>query len=432
MAIEYLRDGKKNTGAATKGTEKVGSDRESTNTGTTESGSSGNDALEFPVHALLTVTSHDETLVLELLRDITRSRARNLNPSLGEEGAGNEHECDVNSCVDGIKERLLEVQRRGHVVGDTRSGVELGRSLTRFPNTEKLDKDVVREAGVQHLADEENVGAQSGLEHNGHVGSVEQTDGVRATHSTLARGLDRDLNAEALKVDNSGEDHKGGEQVHDVRQVLAVESLAQSTLLVGPGEEKVEESNDGTLEFRTTTSVDGGGGEGLPHNGLADVCRDEERDTASKTVALLEQLIEENDDQTSNNQLDNQQNTDTSTKVTWLAVEASQDVHTGLSEREDDSEELLSGLVELSVGLEVKVDVNEMGTSEELREEQMSQYSFNIEGIFSYSARTTYLENHAGGDNGGDTQFHEGSPVTGQHHTKPVKGIRGVRGDNTI
>jgi hypothetical protein len=379
--MEYLRDGKKDTGTATKGTEKVGSDRESTNTGTTESGGSGNDTLEFPVHALLTVTSHDETLVLELLRDITRSRARNLNPSLGEEGAGNEHEGDVNSCVDGVKERLLEVQRRGHVVGDTRSGVELGRTLTRFPNTEKLDKDVVREAGVQHLADEENVGAQSRLEHNGHVGSVEQTDGVRATHSTLARGLDRDLNAEALEVDNSGEDHKGGEQVHDVGQVLAVESLAQSTLLVGPGEEEVEESNDGTLEFRTTTSVDGGGGEGLPHNGLADVCRDEERDTASKTVALLEQLVEENDDQTSNNQLDNQQNTDTSTKVTWLPVEASQDVHTGLSEREDDSEELLSGLVELSVGLEVKVDVNEMGTSEELREEQMSQYSFDIEGI---------------------------------------------------
>ncbi len=388
MAIEYLRDGKKDTGTTTKGTEKVRSDGESTNTGTTESGGSGDDTLKFPVHALLTVTSHDETLVLELLRNITRGRARNLNPSLGEEGAGNEHKGDVNSGVDRVEERLLEVERRGHVVGDTGSGVELGRTLTRLPNTEKLDKDVVREAGVQHLADEENVGAQSGLEHNGHVGRVEQTDGVRATHSTLARRLDRDLNAEALEVDNSREDNKGGEQVHDVRQVLAVESLAQSTLLVGPGEKEMEESNDGTLEFRTTTSVDGGGGEGLPHNGLANVRRNEERDTASKAVALLEQLVEENDDQTSHNQLDNQQNTDTSTKVTWLAVETSQDVHTGLSEREDDSEELLSGLVELTVGLEVKVDVNEVGTSEELREEQMSQYGFKLEGIFSYSART--------------------------------------------
>ncbi len=388
MAIEYLRDGKKDTGTTTKGTEKVRSDGESTNTGTTESGGSGDDTLKFPVHALLTVTSHDETLVLELLRNITRGRARNLNPSLGEEGAGNEHKGDVNSGVDRVEERLLEVERRGHVVGDTGSGVELGRTLTRLPNTEKLDKDVVREAGVQHLADEENVGAQSGLEHNGHVGRVEQTDGVRATHSTLARRLDRDLNAEALEVDNSREDNKGGEQVHDVRQVLAVESLAQSTLLVGPGEKEMEESNDGTLEFWATTGVDGGGREGLPDNGLADVGGNEKRDTASKAVAFLKQFVEKNNNEASHHQLHDEQNADTGTEVTGLAVETSQDVHPGLSEREDDSEELLSGLVELTVGLEVKVDVNEVGTSEELREEQMSQYGFKLEGIFSYSART--------------------------------------------
>lgn len=39
----------------------------------------------------------------------------------------------------------------------------------------------------------------------------------------------------------------------------------------------------------------------------------------------------------------------------------------------------------------------------------------------------TYLENHAGGDNRGDTQLHQGTTVTGQHHTQPVQGIRGVR-----
>ena len=42
---------------------------------------------------------------------------------------------------------------------------------------------------------------------------------------------------------------------------------------------------------RTTTNVDGGGAQGFPHHGLTDVGRDEQRDTRSQTVALLEQLI---------------------------------------------------------------------------------------------------------------------------------------------
>ena len=94
--------------------------------------------------------------------------------------------------------------------------------------------------------------------------------------------------------------------------------------------------------------------------------RDEQRDTASETVALLQQLIEKNDNQAGNNQLHDQKDTDTSAEVTGLAVETSQDVDTGLAEREDDREQLLSGLVQLTVGLEVQVDVDEVGTSEEL------------------------------------------------------------------
>lgn len=206
------------------------------------------------------MTSHHETLVLELLGDVTRSGARNLNPGLGEEGASNKHESDVHGSVDRVKESLLEVQGWRHVVGNTRSSVELSRPLTRLPDSEKLDKDVVREAREQHLTDQEDVGAQSGLQHDGHVGGVEQTNGVRTTHSTLAGRLDGDLNTETLEVDDTGEDKQGGQEVHDVGQVLAVESLVQSTLLVGPGQQKVEQGDDGTLELRATAGVNGRGG----------------------------------------------------------------------------------------------------------------------------------------------------------------------------
>jgi hypothetical protein len=128
----------------------------------------------------------------------------------------------------------------------------------------------------------------------------------------------------------------------------------------------VEQGDDGTLELGTTASVDSRGGERLPDNGLADVGSNEQRDTAAKTVALLEELIQQNDDEAGNNQLDDQENTDTGTKVTGLAVETSQDVDTGLAEGKDDGEQLLGGLVELAVGLEVQVDVDEVGTGKEL------------------------------------------------------------------
>jgi hypothetical protein len=98
-----------------------------------------------------------------------------------------------------------------------------------------------------------------------------------------------------LEVDNHGEDNDGGDQVHAVGQVLPVEGLAKSELLVGPGDEKVDKADNGTLELGTTASVDSGRGESAPDDRLANVGRDEERDTAAETVALLEELVKEDD-----------------------------------------------------------------------------------------------------------------------------------------
>lgn len=210
-----------------------------------------------------------------------------------------------------------------------------------------------------------------------------------------------------LEVDHDREDNNGRDEVHDVGQILAVESLAESKLLVGPGDEKVNKSDNGTLELRATTSVDSGRGESAPDNGLANVGRDEERDTAAKTVALLEELVKEDDNQGGSEKLDDEENADSSTEIGGQTVKTSQDENASLAERQDDGEELLRGLVELAVGLEVKVDIDEVGAGQQ-------------------------LEDHAGGDDRGDTQLHQSTPVTGQHHTKPVQGVRRVGGDDTV
>ena len=239
------------------------------------------------------------------------------------------------------------------------------------------------------------------MQHNGHVGSIEQTDGVRATDTTLTRGFDRNLDAEALKINHSAEDNDSSDQVHDIGEILAVECFLESDSLIGPSEEQMDQGDDGALEFGTTTGIDGSGRESLPHDGLADIGSDEERNTAAETVALLEKLIEENDNQASNDELDDEENADASTEIRWLPVETRDDIDDGLSKRQENGEELLGGLVELTVGLEVEVDIDEMGTGEE-------------------------LENHARGNDGRDSQFHECSPVTRHHHTQPVERIRRV------
>lgn len=56
----------------------------------------------------------------------------------------------------------------------------------------------------------------------------------------------------------------------------------------------------------TSASVDSGGAEGLPDDCLTDVGRNEEGDTWAQTIALLEQLIQQQDNQTCNKQLKKQ------------------------------------------------------------------------------------------------------------------------------
>src|SRR4051812_30615487 len=96
-----LRDGKKSSSARAERTHEVAGDGESTNAGATEGSGGRDDALELLVHALLAVTGHDQTLVLELLGDVARARAGHLNPSFGEDSARSQHIGDVDGGVDG-------------------------------------------------------------------------------------------------------------------------------------------------------------------------------------------------------------------------------------------------------------------------------------------------------------------------------------------
>lgn len=110
------RDGQQDTGTRAKSTEKIRSNRQSTNASTTESSCDWNNTLELLIHALLTVTSHNQTLLLQLLGNITGARPRNLDPGLGEHSASGKHEQDIESSVERIDEGVGKVEWGRHVV----------------------------------------------------------------------------------------------------------------------------------------------------------------------------------------------------------------------------------------------------------------------------------------------------------------------------
>lgn len=62
-----------------------------------------------------------------------------------------------------------------------------------------------------------------------------------------------------------------------------------------------------------------------------------------------------------------EEQTDASAKVTRLTVETCQDEDTSLAEGEDDCEELLRSLVEFTIGFQVKIYIDQVCSSKQLR-----------------------------------------------------------------
>lgn len=187
------------------------------------------------------------------------------------------------------------------------------------------------------MRDDENVGRKRRLEHDGHVGGVEKFYGVGAALSTEAVALDRDLDAEPLQVNDNSEDDRSGNQVHDVREPFTPESFAECTSLVVPGEEEMKEGNDCTFKLWTATGVDSRRGERLPDDGFANVGSNEKRDAGTKTVTLLEKFIEQDDDESCRDELNNEQQADAGAQILGLPVETREDIDGSLTKRDDES-----------------------------------------------------------------------------------------------
>jgi len=169
----------------------------------------------------------------------------------------------------------------------------------------------------------------------------------------------------------------------------------------------MEECNDGSFEFSTLLSSDCDWWETLPEDVLADVGSDKEWDTWTKTVTLLQELIQQDHNNTSSEELKDDQNGVEGTKVSEVTVHAWEQVGECLSQSDDQTEELLGCLEEVSVLLRWLVHFNDLCTCKELHD-------------------------HTWGNDGWDTQLHECSLVWGQDNTEPVEWIGTFLSSDTV
>lgn len=148
---------------------------------------------------------------------------------------------------------------------------------------------------------------------------------------------------------------------------MAVKCFPKGSNLVRTCGQEVKESNDSTFELSTPTyshrettypidtiykveltSVDGSWAEGFPNNSFTDVGSYEERNTRAQSIAFLQQLIQQQDNQPSTEQLiggrmhsqshnlaqthlKNDEQADTCTQLRGRSIHASHHIHNGLA-----------------------------------------------------------------------------------------------------
>eukprot|EP00962_Isochrysis_galbana_P018404 scaffold5311_cov120-Isochrysis_galbana.AAC.13 len=271
--------------------------------------------------------------------------------------------CLATSLADEPDTSIQVLEKRAHATS-TKAKYRTARSGSS--STSERELGVVREALVQQLRDKVDVGDEGRLQDDGHVGRVEELDRVGGLHAALRAVLDGQVDAEALEVDDHQKDEHRRHDVGHVGQVLPVEGLLERLELVLAREHQVEERDQRALEFGAAASVDGRRREGLPHDGLADVGRDEERDARAQPVSLLQQLVQDDDDDAGHEELHDDEDRVARAQLAHIAVHAGDDVGHRLADGDQDAEKLLRAVEEGAVLLQTLVDVDDLGAREEL------------------------------------------------------------------
>lgn len=403
-------DGEKDSGSRSDSTHEVGDDGKSSNAQSSE-GSGGWDVLvEGAVGGSLAMSNDDHSLLMELLGNVLGGRSGDLDPSLGEQSASSQDEGDVEDGVEWIRDDVEEGSGWRDIVGKSSDWdrVDLSAGSSKLlPASEKADQWVRWESSEEHLGQEVEVGDQGSLQDNWDVGGVEKLDWVRSGGSSLSLVLDRQVDAESLEVDDDEEDKSGSQQIGDVWQVLSVEGLLESADLVVSGDQEVDQGDESSLELGSSSSVDGGWAESLPDDAFADVGGDEQRDSRSQSVSLLEHFVEDHDEQSGEEELDDDEQGVSGSKVSHASVQSRKYIGRSLSDGDQNTKELLGSGEKLTIFLDSLIDLDNSGSSKKLHDETRS-------------------------NDWTDSELHKRSSVGSEESSGPVEGIRRLARSDTV
>lgn len=134
-----------------------------------------------------------------------------------------------------LKRISIKLKRVIYRVGSSRAG-----TANISPHAQQINEEISSEFGRKHLRDDIQVGDERRLQNDRDIRGVEELDRVGAGLASVTGGLDWQIDSETLEVDDNGEDEDRGEEVGEVRQVLAVEGLFERAHLVVSGRQQVE------------------------------------------------------------------------------------------------------------------------------------------------------------------------------------------------
>lgn len=335
------------------------------------------------------------------LGNIGSRLATNVDIVVGDDAGGGEDDGKVDDGVDWVIESVLDGGWSLKVVGKTAdwNSILVAKALFwRPPDTEDLGD----EGFWPVLADDPGEGAElgddGGLDDDWGVGGVEQLDVVWWDVLPVDGVHEADLDLDVLEEDDSEEDENGGEHVGEVWKVGPEHGFLDSPELVLPGDKEVEEGDDGTLVLVTTAVPEGLEGEEPPHDLLADVGGDEERDTAADTVAVLEEFIEKDDNNSGNHELEEDADTTDDTDFFTGTILAREDGGDSLEGGHAEASELLSSIEKSSRFWVALVTVDDTKAGKKLKD-------------------------HAGGNDWGDTELHKSELRGSSKKTKVVHWI---------
>lgn len=404
-------DSEEDTSSWANGAQEIGENGQKTDADTSQGGGSQDVLFKFLVGSFIGVSLQEHTFFLEPGGNFLGSLSRDFNPGSAEECTWANNEKNVDNSMDRISNGFKESPGWGDVIDQTSNRCKLALSSSFLPVAENTSHESSLEIPVKHLGEEIQVGYQGGLQDDGDVRCVEQSDRIRSLWWSFVIAQSQ-INVESLEENDDQENQCGCQQVADVGQITSEKSILNCIKTVASEDCTIKKLNNWTfilfLGELCGTEWIRDGRETAPKNSLSHV--DSNEQTGSRTsdsVSLRDDIVQKHGNDGCECELKDNEDSISSSDFIKTSVHSWPGVSESLSESNENTDKFLSTIKEFFLFSDVLINLDKFSSGEQ-------------------------LHNHGGGDDGGDTQLHKRTSVGGQDDSDPIERIWSGLLDNTV